>query len=84
MNKKHQKTLQQIFQQPVHAGIVWKDVEAMLKALGAEVSEGSGSRVRIALNGIRAVFHRPHPHKETDKGAVISMRRFLKEAKIKC
>lgn len=84
MNKKHQKILQQIFQQPVQAGIVWKDIEAMLKAIGAEISEGNGSRVRIALNGVRAVFHRPHPHKETDKGAVVSMRRFLKEAGIKC
>lgn len=84
MSKKHQKTLQQIFQQPVQAGIVWKDIEAMLKALGAEISEGSGSRVRIALNGVRAVFHRPHPHKETDRGAVVSMRRFLNEAGIKC
>lgn len=80
MNKKHQKTLEQIFHNPVQAGIVWKDVEAMLKALGAEISEGSGSRVRIALNHIRAVFHRPHPRKETDKGAVVSMRRFLREA----
>lgn len=83
MNKKHQKTLQQIFYNPVQAGIVWKDIEALLKALGAEISEGSGSRVRIALNDVRAVFHRPHPHKETDKGAVVSMRRFLKEAGIK-
>ena len=82
MNKKHQKTLQQIFHNPVQAGIVWKDIEAMLQALGADISEGSGSRIRIALNGIRAVFHRPHPRKETDKGAVVSMRRFLKEANI--
>lgn len=83
MNKKHQKTLQQIFQNSVHAGVVWRDIEAMLNALGAEISEGNGSRVRIALNNIRAVFHRPHPQKETDKGAIISMRRFLKEAGIK-
>lgn len=84
MNKKHQKTLEQIFQNPVQASIAWRDIEAMLGALGAEISEGNGSRVRIALNGIRAVFHRPHPQKETDKGAVISMRRFLKEAGSKC
>ena len=56
----------------------------MLNALGAKISEGNGSRVRIALNNIRAVFHRPHPKKETDKGAIVSMRRFLKEAGIKC
>ena len=84
MNKKHRKTLNQIFQQPVQTGIVWKDIEALFKKLGAEISEGNGSRVRIALNGVRAVFHRPHPHKEADKGAVVSMRRFLKEAGIKC
>lgn len=46
------------------------------------VEEGSGSRVRIALNGVRSVFHRPHPQKETDKGAVKDMRRFLTEAGI--
>ena len=84
MNKKHKKTLQHIFQNPVQAEIVWKDIEAMLVALGAEISEGSGSRVRIALNDVRAVFHRPHPQKETDKGAVVSMRRFLKEAGVTC
>ena len=52
----------------------------MLKAVGAEITEGEGSRVRIALNGVRAVLHRPHPQKETEKGAVRSIRRFLTEA----
>jgi hypothetical protein len=55
-------------------------IESLLVACGASISEGRGSRVRIALNGVRAVFHRPHPHKETDKGAIVSMRRFLIEA----
>ncbi|WP_407641497.1 type II toxin-antitoxin system HicA family toxin [Aquicella lusitana] len=59
-------------------------METLLKTLGAEISGGNDSRVRVALNGVRAVFHRPHPQKETDKGAVVSMRRFLKEAGIKC
>ena len=44
------------------------------------MTEGSGSRVRIALNGVRSVFHRPHPEKEIDKGAVKSVGRFLLEA----
>jgi len=39
--------------------------------------------VRIVLNGVRAVFHRPHPQKETDKGALVSMRRFLINAGVK-
>ena len=52
----------------------------MLRAVGAEITEGEGSRVRIALGEVRAVFHRPHPRKETDKGTVKSLRRFLSEA----
>ena len=32
------------------------------------------------LNGVDAVFHRPHPAKETDRGALRSVRRFLREA----
>lgn len=80
MQSKHQRTLQAIFESPVRSNILWKDIENLLIAIGAEISEGRGSRVRIFLNGVRAVFHRPHPGKETDKGVVISMRRFLIEA----
>jgi len=76
LRKKHQKTLEVLFSQPTPAGILWTDIESLLLALKAEVSEGRGSRVRIALNGRRAVFHRPHPEKETDRGAVNSMCRF--------
>jgi hypothetical protein len=82
LRSKHRKTLEAVFADPVRAGIAWKDIEALLMAAGAEISEGQGSRVRVALNGVRAVFHRPHPHKETDKGAVKSVRRFLAEAEV--
>ena len=77
MNSKQKKILDTVFSNPVRSNIVWSDIEKMLMALGAEISEGNGSWVRIALNGVRAVFHRPHPEKETDKGAVVSLRRFL-------
>lgn len=80
LSRKHQATLDAIFATPVMASIVWTDIEALFRACGAEISEGSGSRVRVALNDVRAVFHRPHPRKETDKGAVKSVRRFLTEA----
>jgi len=77
LSRAHRKTLQAIFEDPVRSNIPWTDIEKLLVALGAELSEGRGSRVRIYLNRVRAVFHRPHPQKETDKGAVKSMRRFL-------
>jgi len=80
MKAKHNKVLHSIFETPVNASIIWKDIESLLVGLGADLSEGRGSRVRVALNGVRAVFHRPHPKKEADKGAVVSVRRLLKEA----
>ncbi len=83
MKSKHRKTIQAIFEYPVRSNILWSDIENLLIACGADINEGRGSRVRIALNNVRAVFHRPHPQKETDKGAVISMRRFLTEAGLK-
>ena len=80
MNNKHKKTLEQIFANPVRSNILWNEIEQMLIAMGTEISEGNGSRVRIYFNERKAVFHRPHPAKETDKGALISGRRFLKSA----
>ena len=83
MDRKHRRTLEAIFEKPERANIAWRDIEALFIALGAEISEGSGSRVRVALKDVRAVFHRPHPRKETNKGAVTSVRRFLEAAGVK-
>ncbi len=82
MNKKHERILASVFKNPVPSNVVWKDCENLLVALGADISEGNGSRVRIELNGVRAVFHRPHPRKEIDKGALVSLRKFLENANI--
>jgi hypothetical protein len=83
VDSKHQKTVEAIFEKPERANILWRDVEALLIALGAEITDGNGSRRRVALKGVRAVFHRPHPRKGTDKGAVKSVRRFLEAAGVK-
>ncbi len=82
MNSRHRKTLEDLYERPERADIAWREIEVLLLTLGAEISEGRGSRVRVALGGVRAVFHRPHPQKETDKGAVKAVRRFLQEAGI--
>jgi hypothetical protein len=83
MAAKHRKTFQAIFDDPVRANILWADIEALFLSLGAEKDKGSGSRVRFFLNGIRATFHRPHPQKETDRGTVKSVRKFLSESGVK-
>lgn len=80
MTARHLKTLKAIFAKPARANVKWDDIEALLKHLGATITEGEGSRARVSLNGRRAVFHRPHPQPNTDKGALKSVKRFLEEA----
>ncbi|MFT5366558.1 MAG: hypothetical protein ACI8V2_001505 [Candidatus Latescibacterota bacterium] len=77
MHKRHERTLIAIFAQPISGNIKWRDVETLLKSLGATVQERAGSRVAVLLNNQVAVFHRPHPSPNMDKGAVKDVRRYL-------
>jgi hypothetical protein len=82
LNSKQEKARQAVFSDPTPANVAWDDIESLLKACGAEISEGRGSRVRCVLNGVRAIFHRPHPQREAGRGLVRQVRRFLTEAGI--
>jgi hypothetical protein len=77
VKRKHQATLALIFARPASGSVRWSDVEALLVALGAEISEREGSRVGVFLFGEVRVFHRPHPSPNTDKGAVANIRKWL-------
>jgi hypothetical protein len=80
VNRRHRKTLDLIFAQPLSGSLRWRDAEALLKSLGATLSERAGSRIAVLLNGRVAVFHRPHPSPDMDKNAVRDLRRFLENA----
>ncbi len=77
MNRKHLKTIKQIYSRPTSGNIPWTNIESLFKALGAEVSERAGSRVAVVLFDEVRVFHRPHPSPNTDKGAIASIRKWL-------
>ena len=47
MNSKHKKVYEEIFKAPVQSSIKWDDIEKLLLALGAEISEGNGSSVGV-------------------------------------
>ena len=49
MKRKHQRTLELIFSRPTSGNVQWRDVEALLVELGAEVTEREGSRVAVVL-----------------------------------
>lgn len=82
MNNKHRKILIAIFTDPIPVDILWVEIIKLFESLGATISQGRGSRVRVLLNGQKAVFHEPHPERVTDKGAVKSVREFLLNAGI--
>ena len=83
MKKRHSFTLKLIFARPVNGSIRWADIEALFVALGAEVSEREGSRIGVFLFGEVRVFHRQHPSPDTDKSAVVSIRKWLDEHGVK-
>jgi hypothetical protein len=83
MNKAQRTTLNAIFERPTKANIRWSAIESLIRALGGEMVERAGSRVAARLNGVSAVFHRPHPRPETKKGAVDAVRQFITNAGVK-
>jgi hypothetical protein len=83
VNRKHRATIVRIFARQVPADLAWRDIEALFRALGADIEERAGSRVAVTLGDVRAVFHRPHPKPEASKGAVRAVRAFLQNAGVK-
>ena len=79
MKRRTRRTLDALFAHPTSANIQWRDVETLLRELGADISEREGSRVAVILFGEVRVFHRPHPGPNTDKGAVASIRKWLEQ-----
>jgi hypothetical protein len=77
MNSKQKKTLAAVFANPVPGSIQWRYIESLLVAIGCQLIEGDGSRVRFNFNGAVASFHRPHPNKEAKRYQVREAREFL-------
>ncbi len=79
MNTKQRKTLIAIFSKPTPTNIDFKKIESLFTAVGVELIEGSGSRVRFVSGDIVVTFHRPHPHKEAKPYQVRDARSFLQQ-----
>jgi len=77
VNRKHRKTLQAIFAKPTSPSIVFNDIEVLLVALGGQVHEREGSRVKITIKEEQWRCHRPHPGKEAKRYQVEEIRDLL-------
>jgi hypothetical protein len=77
MNSKQRRTLAAVFADPLPGTVEWSAIESLLLAVGCQVIEGSGSRVRFVFGEMVATFHRPHPAKEAKRYQVRDARAFL-------
>ena len=80
--RRHGRTLQAIFADPVNGNIEWRRIEALSLALGATRMERTGS-ASFELNGAVAQFHRPHPDKAALRYRVKDARAFLEWAGVR-
>ncbi len=83
MKPKHRRILEAISSMPTRGGIVFSDIEGLIRALGGEVREGEGSRVVFELKGSRKYLHRPHQGKEARKYQVEELREWLDKLEVK-
>ena len=80
MNAKQRRTLERIFATPTPAEVAWNDIEGLLRALGANLTQGAGSRIRITLNDTYAHLHVPHPRRVCTRAMIRGIRDFLIDA----
>lgn len=75
MNHHHRKILHSIFAHPINANISMKDVESVMRELGAEIKEAHSSKIHVALNGHSANFS--HAKHNLPKEEVMQVRKFI-------
>jgi hypothetical protein len=68
-----------VFADPISGNIEWRKIEALFKAAGCDVIEGSGSRIAVSYKGLKATLHRTHPGKEALRYQVSAARDFLEQ-----
>jgi hypothetical protein len=78
MSHKHANLLREIFHDPINTNIHWREVESLLKHLGADVESLSGARIRVKLGHAEGILHRPHHGGNTlDRNSVQHLRELL-------
>ncbi|MBD3811470.1 MAG: type II toxin-antitoxin system HicA family toxin [Betaproteobacteria bacterium] len=80
MSHKHENLLRAIFEGPVSGNVHWREVEAMLAHLGANVEPHHGASFRVVLNGVEGFLHRPHNSNTCSKQELRHVRDYLVSA----
>lgn len=80
MSRHHATLIRTIFHDPPSGNVHWRDIESLLKHVGAELEPISGARIRAKLNRMEEVLHRPHHSNVLETSALLHLRGFLARA----
>lgn len=80
MSRHHIQLIRTIFHDPPSGNVHWRDIESLLKHVGASLESLSGARIRVTLNRMEEVVHRPHHSNTLDTRSLVHLRGFLARA----
>ena len=80
MSHRHAKLLRTIFTDPPSGNLHWRDVESLLRHVGASLEPISGARIRVKFERGEDVLHRPHHSNVLDASAIMHLRQVLARA----
>lgn len=80
MSRHHVTLIRSLFRDPPPHNLHWRDVESLLKHVGATIEPITGARIRVTLDRHEEVLHRPHGGDELDRQSVLHVRAFLGRA----
>lgn len=75
MNHHHRKILHALFAHPINNNVALKDVESVLREMGAEVGTAHSGKIHVALKGHSANFS--HVAHSLPKEEVMNIRKFI-------
>jgi len=77
MSHRHANLIRQIFHDPPSGNVHWREVESLLRHVGADVEPISGARLRVKLNRMEGILHRPHHSNVLSVSGLMQLRQFL-------
>mgnify|MGYP006378002651 CR=1 FL=1 len=80
MSRHHAILIRSIFHDPPSGNVHWREIESLLKHVGASLEPISGARIRVHLNRMESVLHRPHHSNVLDASSLVHLREFLARA----
>ena len=80
MSRRHANLIRSIFHDPPSGNLHWRDIESLLKHVGFALESIPGARIRMRLNHVEGVLHRPHHGHTLEVGSLLHLRALLARA----